>query len=626
MPSQVIPIEQLHQAGVVFDTPRTILAPNIFTDARNVRFRDLAVRKIEGEIDLGFPIPANQELLYVAWWPSPALSPSNGYYILVTTHDDTDSIYVAHANDTDTAPRLLKSEIAGGGTWQHTIFSGGYAFILNNGVEKPMYILDNATIGSLRIYDLPGWDSYQLNQAVISETFAPATRPEFNLGRLIDFNTERVFVEIRNSNNSVIATGTFSSNGTIQGITVATESATNTTTVTPAQTGANAVSAGDSVVINYRSPGPTVVRAGVIRAYGDLLVAGNLTELDTDNNVLRNLAGVVRTSNVAPAGSVPTNWNPFAIGAGTADEFVLSTAGIVQDLVELQGRLIVYTDTGIHSIQPTGSTAVPFNTSTVTDSYGALTTNGVIDFDGQHVVVGSNDIYLFSGHPGNIQSIADARIREYFFDRLSAEHEDNLFMFRNKAKDEIWICYPVDTETCTEALIWNYRINNWTVRDLPNIRYADVGPVAGGNDSDRDWATNTINPARQFPIMAGSSILAADIGYQFSGSNYTSYIERQNLALAPEFNVEAVQGLALWAEGEANLDIKIQSTNVPSDVVSLGTRPVDARFRVGGNDADYKADLRITGRFLNYRIQDNATSTGWNIAGMQIEIMTGGRR
>ena len=92
------------------------------------------------------------------------------------------------------------------------------------------------------------------------------------------------------------------------------------------------------------------VRAGVIRTYGDLLVAGNLTEMDrTDRNrVVRNLPGVIRTSDVAAPGSIPANWNPFKTGVNTADEFTLSSTGIVQDMSELQGILYIYTNDSIH--------------------------------------------------------------------------------------------------------------------------------------------------------------------------------------------------------------------------------------------------------------------------------------
>ena len=134
-------------------------------------------------------------------------------------------------------------------------------------------------------------------------------------------------------------------------------------------------------------------------------------------------------------------------------------------------------------MRKTGNAQVPFAATPVTDSYGAQTTGSVLEFDGSHIVVGSQDIYLFGGHPGSIKSIADTRVRQYFFDSLNPLHEDNMFALRYQQKDEVWICYPttssVDGE-CDRALIWNYRLNNWTIRDLRHVVSGDVGPIPGG--------------------------------------------------------------------------------------------------------------------------------------------------
>jgi len=50
MADELINVTDVAKMGVVFDTPPIALAPNIFTDARNVRFKDGAIRKMEGEL------------------------------------------------------------------------------------------------------------------------------------------------------------------------------------------------------------------------------------------------------------------------------------------------------------------------------------------------------------------------------------------------------------------------------------------------------------------------------------------------------------------------------------------------------------------------------------------------
>ena len=43
--------------------------------------------------------------------------------------------------------------------------------------------------------------------------------------------------------------------------------------------------------------------------------------------------------------------------------------------------------------------------------------------------------------------------------------------------------------------------------------------------------------------------------------------------------------------------------------------------------SDWKTDVRITGRFLNYRIGDGMTNTEeWNLTGFQMDVGKGGTR
>ena len=90
MAGQIIPINDIASAGVVVDMPAVSLAENIFTDCLNVRFRDGAVRKMEGEEAITTPF--TDSILYVAFWNNPNLGAGTGYYIVVTNNGSVDKI------------------------------------------------------------------------------------------------------------------------------------------------------------------------------------------------------------------------------------------------------------------------------------------------------------------------------------------------------------------------------------------------------------------------------------------------------------------------------------------------------------------------------------------------------
>ena len=691
MPTQVLPITDLAKAGVIRDTPSVSLPPNVFSDCRNVRFRDGAIRKMEGEREILLNI-GRSDLIFVAWWPIASLAPNDGYYVVVGRTDvgrdltagivGTDTIYLFQASDLENPPDggALPVPMMGGRPtvftaytntfWQHTLFGGGSTFIINNRTETPKYIID-PTNG---FFDLPGWDSYLVDEQVTSFFYDTAF--------ITDLGTDLgSFVQLPDSGTTLSDAGVMSegdqdvlitvipadtriapfnlrvsnyqetippvpdppvpTDGQGAGVAPAASVGYNTDTGTTFVTFAErrlrpdgtvyqqGVLPGDSVTIRIQTAPEIQVRAGVIRTYGDLLVAGNLTEMERSDptRVVRNMPGVIRTSDVAAPGSVPANWNPFKTGVNTADEFTLSSTGIIQDMVELQGVLYVYTNESIHSVQNTGNPSVPFNIRPVAKGWGAQTIDAVQEFDGKHLVIGSGDIYVFAGHPGSIQSIADLRVRREFFTTLNPTYEQNLFTFLYRRRDEIWINYPTTSSTdgqCDRTLIWNYRNNTWTIREQTPFWTGVVSPVQ---------ADGSVNPNQFFPLLTSTdndtdtdSIFVADAPNNFTRVNvmgYPSYVERLRLAMTPEFTTENLLSVAMLTEGAgATLDVMAVGTDTPS---------VEADFSMGVSntfniDTDYKVDLREHGRLLNHRITDNSGLHGWAIVGLQFDIGSGGTR
>jgi len=101
-------------------------------------------------------------------------------------------------------------------------------------------------------------------------------------------------------------------------------------------------------------------------------------------------------------------------------------------------------------------------------------------------------------------------------------------------------------------------------------------------------------------------------------------LERRRMAITPEFDTESVSGMVLLFDGSSKANIKYDGVDKVGEAVDFTTRPA-IPF---DTTLDYKADVRINGRFLNYRIesQSNETTLDWNLTGYQIQISKGGRR
>jgi hypothetical protein len=515
MAEETISVTDIASQGVIIDTPPVALAPNVFTNVRNVRFKDGAVRKISGELLLNNIVedlvPANElfgQVRYFAVWENPNKAPHGCYYVWVVDYVRAgitvgQKVYIQ--DHTGTKKDITPASMTDGFAftthgWQHTLFSGGFSFIINNGIDKPHYILDapgNTNINNITLAELPGWDSYNVQQIVHSDTYLSGNSTVFDLGQKVDFTANEILVT--GTHVKTAQAGSPAGSGTVNGTnfvpgalpgTIPTVSGNNFQIYTDTNTNTTVIvignlTANDTLTATIKSRNPVNVRAGIVQSFGDLLVAGDLTEVDsvTPTTIIRRLSGVVRTSDVAVPGSVPNNWNPFAAGVSTADEFTLSETNVIQEMKSLQGNMYIYSSDSIHVMRLTGNTTAPVSFAPNTDEYGCLTTGAVVEYDGKHFVVGTNDIYTFAGNPGNIQSLSGKRVTQYFYNNLNPIHERQLFTLQNHQEEEIWVCYPTLNSTggeCDEALIWNYRDNTWTIRDLDAVAAGDVGPIKGG--------------------------------------------------------------------------------------------------------------------------------------------------
>lgn len=615
MAGQVIPITDLASMGVMLDTSSSSLPPNAFSNVSNVRFNAGAVRKMEGELAISLTNCPTSGIEHLAYWQGP----TNSYYVVVHVASTTATIYAwstAALGTRITAGTMTTSTSA---KWSHTTFNGGFHFIINNSIDKPKYLSD--PIGTNNLAALPNWDSY-LSESKLIDMQWDAFNADIPLNvSSINFSTHYLLYTVvpADPNESVLNFKMTSLNPSGTPVTINNNTAPTENTATPRARTSTLTGAlpGDTIKISIQTVPAINVRCGLIRSYGNSLIAGDLTETNaSDGSLIRRLPGVIRTSDVAAPGNMPTNWNPFRNGANTADEFTLSGTGTVTDMAEMQGVMYVYTDSSIHSIQRTGNVTIPYSVSPVTESYGANCIGAVKEYDGRHIVVGSDDVYVFSGHPGNIQSIADLRVRKYLHGTSTTLNPDNIRIIRNRRYDELWFYTPSTNSNNNEVLIYNYKTQAWTKRSQTNIVCADVAPYSGNDNSSIPIITNAAaifygDVPENFTLKDGSTV-------------YDSFVERERLALTPEFDTEELSSIAILMSGSQDLDVELKGTSRPQDESGV-TSGSSFTFNYA---TDYKVDTRIQGRFLNYKIGDQSATTGvaWSLTGYQLEIIKGGTR
>lgn len=363
------------------------------------------------------------------------------------------------------------------------------------------------------------------------------------------------------------------------------------------------------------------VTAKVVRSLNYSLVAANLTL--NQSGTITYAPGTIRISVQASTGNIPQIWQP-GLTTDTADELELSSTAPILDMMELRGNMFVYSEDSISILTIGANTKVaPYS-----KSYGILSTDCVCEYDGNHFVIDRNDIYIHNGS-GSIQSLADFRVKKYFFKNLNKAALDKVYVVKNPFNKEIWICYPKGTSTvCTEALIYQYKNNTWTKRSLVGNTYGFVGP---------ENVSNNFQYAKSIIYMTTNTTqtLFTDDNYlMWNGASlatYESYVEKKKLntgdvtgsslisSIYPIFDkVPTTAAIVIRVLGQNNyvddLDLSVDTPNIKDTFMFL---PNNERSQ------GYKVDPRLNGRVLNFRI---TSEDYWRLAAFSIDAKPADRR
>ena len=377
----------------------------------------------------------------------------------------------------------------------------------------------------------------------------------------------------------------------------------------------------------------------VIRPFRNFLVALYTIE-DSTTYPTR-----LRWSDSADPGTLPTTWIPAATNLAGSKPFSDTTAPLV-DCLPMKDINVVYKEDSVHLMQFVGGTFV-FNFRRAFSEFGALSMRAIKPFFGKHVVLSQGDIVLHDGQQA--ESIITKKLRRNLFTAISSDNYENAYIVAYPSREEMWVCVPINgsgTTAPTRAYIWNWRENQWTIRDLVNtphialglvdesglgVTFDDLADGAGsGSFDDRhgSFDQRTYNPSTQW--LLGSDITANRlIKYDdpdsdtFHGTGFTSFVERTGLAInglkggeitVDPHTIKFVRRVypKITADPGAVLTIKIGSQDHPGDTVTWTSYTFDP------NSETY-ISCRTQGKLLAYRVE-NSTNHRWKLHSMGFDL------
>ena len=288
---------------------------------------------------------------------------------------------------------------------------------------------------------------------------------------------------------------------------------------------------------------PTDLTAKVIGSYKNYLVALNTSAPD-DVRPHR-----VLVSDSAEPGTLPTSWDEtdpavdavdydlsdvnsgeIMWGAPLRDVFAIYKAEATWIMRHIGGQLIMSWDP---MLQTSGILAprcgVPLSLP--------------IQKVQVHFVMTGEDLGIFNAQA--FESVVDRKIRKRLISSIDPTFFHLAHCFDNPAQDEAWFAYPENgMDHCNMAVVWNYRTNTVTFRQYKGA-HAATGVVESTNETTWDDFSDSVtwdnigddkwqDDSRRKLIIAddvNTKLLQGDLGLDFNGTAFPSFVERTALAI-----------------------------------------------------------------------------------------------
>lgn len=335
---------------------------------------------------------------------------------------------------------------------------------------------------------------------------------------------------------------------------------------------------------------------------------------------------IVKWSNSASAGTVPSTWDESDATQDAGETYLSDSVGFLVEALSLRDTLIIYGEGGTTGCQHIGGRFVFRFFNLFSD--GIISRRCVKPIKDRHLVLALNDLILHDGQTP--VSALDNRRKKWLFNLIDQDNYERSFIASNYRENELWVCFPQTGSTTADmALIWNYKDNSFSERELPNLNHLAYGIVDPGDSNIIDDQSGIIddisslidarsyNPTVFYPLGLGSYIYQIDVTEQQDGTNMSAYVER----LGMDFGTDKTKHVK-------RIIPKMTSTGSVTFSLALQKYPEGAvtyKSYTFNPNTDWKIDTRGTGRLIGYRIASSSNIT-WDFSSVEFEYEIVGDR
>jgi len=606
----IVPITDVGKVGIIEDIPPYNLPPNAWSGGNNVRFLDNGVKKVDGYGEVMATCP------FAPYYIHPYLTVAGTYYWIA--YGATDIAVWNGSTWTDVTRQAT-------GTLNATINSSVTTITLSDASAFPAsgtIAMGTKAIadGSSNGYEEVTYSGKSTNDLTGCTRAANSTTAAEHTAAypVVPVGTTATGDSDYGANTSNKRWTTTNMNGLI----VATDGY-DVPQMWPLSSGVPSLTIPFIRLQNF----PDTYKCKVIRSFRTFLIGLNWERSNEEPRL-------VKWSTEASFGSPPVTWdeNDATLDAG---EYELSdTPGDIIDGLPLGDSFIIYKDDSIYIMNYVGTPYI-FSFKLMSPTIGLLSKEAVAEFEGGHFFMGNSDFYVCNGQ--TITPMLSNKLRRTVFDELNGDNYQKCFVAADYVRNEMMACYPAGSSTvANRALIWNWKDNTFSFRDLPDTSHISSGIVeitAGATwnaatltwdaDSDPWGSTNYDNVIKNivFADVTNTKIYRDNKGNKKDTATMSAYIERTGYDLGDPQSVKFVSAVypQIEVSGDNTVNVYIGKQMSTEEAITW-----EGPITFNPNSQS-KVSCRVSGKYFGVKVESD-TDVDWKLHGLSFEVQQRGLR
>ena len=603
----LVPFDNVGSIGIIKDVPPYNLPQGAWSDGNNVRFLDNGVKKIAGYKEVMATCPfapyyihpyltANGLYYWIAYGATDIAVWTGTSWVDITRQATLQLNGAVTAGDSsitvDTGAAL--TALATSGTLRIGIDTG-----TTNQYEELTYTARDTATG---VITLSGTAAYAHPDNTTVYPAGSTTTSDDDYGA----NTSSRRWTATNLNGLVVATNGF-----------------DTPQMWPLSSGIPSTATPFRELQNW----PANAKCKSIRAFRTFLVGLNW---DRDNQEPR----LVKWSTEASYGSPPSTWDETDATLDAGEYELSDTPGDIIDGLPLGDSFLIYKEDSIYVMNYVGTPYI-FSFKLLSPTVGALSKEAIKEFDGGHFFIGNSDCYVCNGQ--TVTPLLSNKDRRAMFEDLSGDNYQKCFVAADYVRNEMLACFPsANSDVVDKALIWNWKDNTFSFRDLPDTSHINQGIIditvgATWDASSETWDTGTGNWGERnydnvkknlvFCDVTNTKIFRDSFGNKKDTADMTSYIERTGLDLNDPQSVKFVSAVYPQIEVSGNNSVNVYvGRQISTEQGITWEGPV-----AFNPNTQSKVSCRVSGKYFGIKVE-STSDIDWKLHGVAFEVQQRGLR